>query len=206
MQAREYELILQNNPEDRAALRGLSLVLLQLGDENGAIAPLEKLVQLNPSEIYYALLLADTQEKIGDRQGAVLSYRRILDTQPGHLVALQRLVSLLVQGNRPEIAIELLKDTLKSARAANSLQPNRIDIPAVQVILGQVYAQQKRYEEAIAVYEQAIAGNPADFRPVFGKALVLKTLGRNREAQILFQTAFDLAPAQYKPQIAQEAL
>lgn len=206
MQAREYEVILQNYPEDRAALRGLSLVLLQLGDENGAIAPLQKLVQLNPAETYYALLLADTQEKIGDRQGAVLGYRRILDMQPGHLVALQRVVKLLVEGNRPEIAIELLKDTLKTARDANRIQPNRIDVLAVQVILGQVYAQQKRYEEAIAVYEQAIAGNPADFRPVFGKALVFKTLGRNREARILFQTALDLAPAQYKQQIAQEAL
>jgi tetratricopeptide (TPR) repeat protein len=71
----------------------------------------------------------------------------------------------------------------------------------VQLILGQVYATQQRYDEAIAVYDQAIKANNQDFRPVLAKASILKQQGKTEQAKALFENAAALAPTQYKEEI-----
>ena len=75
----------------------------------------------------------------------------------------------------------------------------------MQTILGQVYAQQERYAEAIAVYDEAMKVDEKDFRPLLGKALVLRRQGNNEEATQLFNVAGELAPSQYRDQIKQLA-
>ncbi|XGV98812.1 MAG: tetratricopeptide repeat protein [Leptolyngbya sp. BL-A-14] len=200
-QAKGYELVLQREPENPTALRGLLEARLGLGDVKGAIAPLEKLAKLNPNETEYAILLAQAKQQTNDPEGAAQTYRDVLKTKPGDRNALQGLTNLLLQQNRPEAAVGLLQDTIKTAPQANKIQPNSVDVGSVQVILGQVYASQKRYDEAIAVYDEAAKGNKQDFRPVLGKALILKEQGKTEAAKPLFTSAAELAPAQYKDQI-----
>ncbi len=49
-QAREYELVLQQEPNNQTALQGLVNARIQLGDLDGAIAPLDRLIALNPKD------------------------------------------------------------------------------------------------------------------------------------------------------------
>lgn len=200
-QVKGYELVLQREPDNITALRGLLEARLALGDIKGATEPLEKLAKLNPNETYYAILLAQAKQQLQDPEGAAQVYRNILATKKGDLNALVGLVGLLQKQNRPEAAIGLLQDTLKEAPQANQIQAGSIDVPSVQVILGGVYADQKRYSEAIAIYDEAAKGDKQDFRPVLGKALALKAQGKTEEAKPLFNTAAELAPARYKDQI-----
>jgi tetratricopeptide (TPR) repeat protein len=204
-QARGYELVVQREPDNETALRGLLETRLKLQDIPGAIAALEKLVALNPERTDYAVLLAQGKQQIGDRDGASTVYRSILETQPGNINALQGYVNLLLIESRPEAAIGLLEDTLKTAPQANQIQPGSIDVVSVQVILGQVYADQQRYEEAIAVYDEAMKSEPEDFRPIYAKAIVWQNQGKLAEAKPLFETAAQLAPPQYRDQIQQQA-
>ncbi|MEG3926467.1 tetratricopeptide repeat protein [Microcoleus sp. D3_18a_C4] len=209
-QARGYELVLQREPDNVTALRGLLQVRLELigqgvGDIKDAIAPLEKLASLNPETTEYGILLAQAKERTGDREGAAQAYRSILASKPGEIKALQGLVNLLLVQQRPEAAIGLLQDTLKAAPAANLAKPESVDVTSVQLILGQVYAVQKRYEEAIAIYDESAKANPKDFRPTLGKAIVLKEQGKTDEAKTLFDRASELAPPNYKDQINQLA-
>jgi len=212
LQAQEkgYELVLKREPENATALRGLLETRLQLiqsgtGEVKSVVDPLEKLVKINPNETRYAVLLAQVKQQLGDRESAAQVYRTVLATNPGDLNALQGLVLLLVDQKRPEAAIGLLEDTLQTAPQANKLKPGSVDVPAVQLLLGQVYAEQKRYGEAIALYDQVSGANKQDFRPFLGKALLMRQQGKNEAAQPLFQEATSLAPPQYKDQIKQLA-
>jgi len=202
-QAKGYESVVQREPQNSSALRGLLEVRLKMGDIKGAIAPLEQLVKLNPEQTDYAVLLAQAKQKTGDREGAAQTYRNILNSKPGNLNALQGLVSLLTEQNRPEAAIGLLQDTLKTATPINDMKPGTVDTISVQLLLGQVYASQKRFAEALTIYDEAIKTSKQDFRPVLAKALILKEQGKVAEAKPLFASAVSLAPAQYKDQVKQ---
>jgi cytochrome c-type biogenesis protein CcmH/NrfG len=65
VQARGYELVLKREPDNQVALRGLMEARLQMKNPKGAIAPLQKLVQLNPGKQEYKMLLAQVKQRAG---------------------------------------------------------------------------------------------------------------------------------------------
>ncbi|NEQ34514.1 MAG: tetratricopeptide repeat protein [Leptolyngbya sp. SIO4C5] len=203
--AKGYELVLQREPDNQTALRGLVEARIQLQDVEGVVEPLEKLAELNPDVPDYQVLLGQTKQRIGDLEGAAQAYRAVLSSSPGNMNALQGLVALLIQQERPQAAIGLLQDTLKTAEQANQVQAGSVDTTSVQLLLGQVYAEADRLDEAIAIYDKAIEQDAQDFRPLLAKALVLQEQGKEDEAKPLFDNATALAPDQFKDQIQQLA-
>jgi tetratricopeptide (TPR) repeat protein len=180
----------------------LLAVRLKQQDLPGAIATLSELAQHRPNQPEYQILLAQAQQYTGDYEEAAATYRNLLSSDPTNIKALQGMVNLLLQQDLPEAAIGLVQDTLKTVAQENPLQPQQMEIVPLQLLLGKVYVGQERYEDAIAVYNQAIEVDAKDFRPVLAKALVLQKQGKTQESQSLLTTAFSLAPARYKDQIA----
>ncbi|PPS44161.1 tetratricopeptide repeat protein [Chroococcidiopsis sp. TS-821] len=203
--ARGYEVVLQREPENQTALRGLVKARLELLDLQGAVAPLEKLAALNPTETEYGLLLAEVKQRLGDREGEAAAYRSILAESPGNLQALEGLANIQLREKRPAEAVTLLQNTLANAQQADRNQSS-IDVNAVRLLLAQVYATQQNYDEAIAIYDELISNNKQDFRPVLAKAMALQQQGKSEEAKPLFDSAASLAPAQYKERINQLAI
>jgi tetratricopeptide (TPR) repeat protein len=200
-QARSYEIVLEREPDNEVVLRGLLQTRVQMGDIEGAIVPLERLVNLYPERTDYAILLGQAKQEIGDREGAADVFRDVLSASPGNMRAMQSLVGLLVEEGRPESAIGLLEDTLKTADDLNQIQAGSIDVASVQLLLGQVYVELGRDDQALAIYDEAIRVSEDDFRPILSKAILLQDLGRDGEAQPLFASAEALAPAEFKDEI-----
>ncbi|NJN22393.1 MAG: tetratricopeptide repeat protein [Leptolyngbya sp. RL_3_1] len=203
--ARGYELVLEREPDNETAILGLVETRIQLGDLQGVVEPLAKLSDMNPDIPEYRVLLGQTKQALGDSDGAAEAYRNVLTNRPGEMNALQGLVQLLLAQDRPQAAIGLLQDTLQTAVQTNDLQAGTIDVVSVRLLLGEVYVQQERFEDAIDAYDEAIAQAAEDFRPLLAKALVLRDLERQGEASSLFAQAEALAPDQYKDQIRQMA-
>ena len=135
-QVRGYELILQKEPNNQAALMSVIDVRLRQGRFEATIAPLEKLVELNPNRVVYGVLLAQTRQQFGNIEGSVQAYRNVLAIRPLEISALSGLVSLMVQQNRSGEAIRLLQDTLQNTEIINTQKTETLSITVVFNFLG----------------------------------------------------------------------
>ena len=199
-----YQKVLEREPENDTALRGLLEIRLKQKDLQGAITPLEKLAQIHTEQNEYTILLAQAKQQISDYEGSAAAYRQVLATHPGDIFALGGITNLFLIQNLPERAIALLKDTIKLAQKDDSETNESIDLTSVELLLGELYVNQERYNEAIALYDEIAQAEEDDFRPIFAKALVLEKQDDIESAKPLLENAYTLAPAEYKDQIGKE--
>ncbi|NJM98727.1 MAG: tetratricopeptide repeat protein [Phormidesmis sp. RL_2_1] len=204
-----YKKVLEREPENETALIGIIEAQIALGDLSGTVEPLEKLANLKPEVPEYSIALAQTKQQLGELEGAAQIYRRVLTQVPGNVQALEGLVALLVSQDRTEAAVGLLRDTLTTADQTNELSPGSVDKLSVKLLLGQVLVEQQKYDDALKLYDEAIADAQAasptlpDFRPTLAKALVLQEQGDKAAAKGLFDQALSMAPVQYKDGVQQ---
>lgn len=198
-----YQLVLEREPENQNALQGLLEVRLQQNNIKEAIEPLEKLARLNPQQSDYTILLAQAKQQTGDYEGAIAAYRSILASQPRDIQTLKGITDLFIAQNRGEEAVSLVQNTIIEAAKDKSAL---VEATSLQLLLGEVYIEQERYLEALAIYEQAIKSDLKDFRPLLAKALILQKQGKATEAQPIFEEAVSLAPVQFKDQIKKMSL
>ena len=203
-EASGYQKVLEREPNNDTALNGLLKIRLQQKDLKSAIAPLATLAKLHPEQTEYSTLLAQAKSQIEDYEGAAAVYKEVLAEHPGDIYALGGITNLYLTQQLPERAITLLKKTIKLADNTDSPQAGSINREAVELLLGELYTNQKRYGEAIALYDQLAQVNQTDFRPILAKALVLEKKGDLSAAQPVLQKAYIAAPEQYKDQIGQE--
>ena len=203
-EASGYQKVLEREPNNETALRGLLQIKLQQKDIAGTIAPLEKLTHVDPEQTEYGVLLAQAKQQIEDYEGAAAAYKEVLAEHPGDLYALGGITNLYLVRELPERAIALLKKTIESAEGADSSTAVAINQESVELLLGEVYANQERYGEAIALYDRLAELDQTDFRPILAKALVLEQKGDLEAAKPILQQAYVAAPENYKDQIGQE--
>ncbi|MEM8674566.1 MAG: tetratricopeptide repeat protein [Cyanobacteria bacterium P01_G01_bin.67] len=203
-EASGYQKVLEREPDNDTALNGLLKIKLQQKDIEGAIAPLGQLAKLHPELTEYTTLLAQAKQQLGDYEGAAAAYNDVLAEHPGDIYALGGITNLYLSQELPERAIALLKKTIKLATSSDSADGTGIDEEAVELMLGELYANQKRYGEAIALYDELAKENQADFRPILAKALVLEQKGDFKAAQPILEKAYVAAPEKYKDQIGNE--
>lgn len=203
-EASGYEKVLSREPDNDTALNGLLNIRLQQKDLENAIAPLTKLATLHPEQTEYSTLLAQAKQQLEDYEGAAAAYNQVLADHPGDIYALGGITNLYLIQDLPERAIALLKKTINLATKDETPLAAAIDQEAVELLLGELYANQERYGEAIALYDELAQADQNDFRPILAKALVLEKQGDLTAAQPVLEKAYVAAPEKYKDQIGNE--
>jgi len=203
IQIEGFEAVLKSDPKNQTALIGLVNLRNQLGKARETIEPLQTLADTFPEQPEYRMTLARVYVELKEPQNASAEYRKILTTKPGYLPALQSIVSIELTDKRPEAAIGILQDTIKTAETANKIQANSIDTNEVRWILGEVYRQQNRIDDSIAIYDQMVKEDARNFRPYVGKAQLRQIQGKEDEAKKLFDKGLELAPAEFKDEVKQ---
>jgi tetratricopeptide (TPR) repeat protein len=204
-----YELVLEREPDNVNALQGLLENRLRQGNLKDAIAPLERLSQLIPEQIEYTLLLAQTKQQLQDYEGASNIYRNLLASNPLDIRTLKGLSDLFILQKRDAEAIQTVQNAITQAikiRGADPNEENSANVTSVQLLLGEIYLQQNRVNDAIALYDNTSQMSPDDFRPILAKAIVLNQQGQTKAAEPIFQQALILAPTQYKETVKQMSL
>jgi Tfp pilus assembly protein PilF len=165
-------------------LRGETLLLRE--DRAGARDAFEKASTLAPKSTVLLLLVADLEEKAAAYDTAIERYRRVLELQPGNVVALNNLAyALAVRRNQPAEALPL-------ARRAASLAPR---LGTVLDTLGWIEHLLGNHAVAVNVLADAVRYAPAEAEIRLHSALANAAAGRSQEAARELERALKLDPS-----------
>lgn len=129
-----------------------------------------------------SLDLAIQHHNVGDLPKAEGLYKRILQTEPNHPVALHLLGVIALQVDRIDIAVELI------TKAINIIP----DYADAHSNLGNALQALKRFDEAVVHYHKAINIKPDYAEAHFNLGVSLKALERLDEAVVHFQKAVNI--------------
>ncbi|HSN53400.1 MAG TPA: tetratricopeptide repeat protein, partial [Candidatus Sulfomarinibacteraceae bacterium] len=136
--------------DDPALHFNLGLARVGTGDWAGAVTPLRAAVELAPNLVEARVLLASAHERLGDRAAAVAAYEAALVLAPDRVDVANNLAWLLATAPEARLrdgprAVELATSAVSSMRA-----------PATLDTLAAALAEAGRFDEAVAVLEEAL--------------------------------------------------
>jgi superkiller protein 3 len=212
----EYERAVALDPKMAEAFLNLGILLLQT-DPASAVKPLQKAVDLLPSQSRPRLLLAMAQERSGDLAGAATSFEGAARLDAQDTEALLHLGNLYLKLNRPAEAEAKFRSALeaqpKSAAAALGIaqsleaqgKPDAADAyqtylelqPAdagARARLVHLLLAQQKYDAALAELDRADAGKPPSSDSLRMRADIQIAQKKLDDAVGTLQQAIKLAP------------
>lgn len=150
-----YERVLSFDEDHFDALLGLSDIHRAGGEEEKAVALLERAVAAYPDSAQASMALGEARARAGQWGDAEKEYRAVLELAPDRQQAYEGLaVSLAAQGKTDE-AVDVLKQAVgRFMRKPSQARFNRQ--------LGDMLYGLGRYDEAKDVYEQSVLASPGD--------------------------------------------
>ena len=177
---REYQLAIQFNPGSARAHHFYGTLLSPLGRQNEAIAELRRAVELDPSGLFYRVVLADVYYTARQYENAVKEYEKTIALDPNFSPAHQGLGTTLVQmGRRTEAIAEFER--------AQATSP---DAGAVDAWLAYAHASAGKKTEALDILQRMKESSKSRFVPPIQFALVYTGLGEKEQAFRWLETAF----------------
>jgi tetratricopeptide (TPR) repeat protein len=173
----------------------LGTVLIELKDWNGAKKALEKTIELEPGLFKAYYKLAQVDEELDDQQSALKHYTESIEKGPSFLPAYNALGSLYADLGYLDHAVQVAQSALKVA------QPGSDEASKIHNLLGTVYQQQKKYDEAITQFRAALEITPGMRDAVFSLGWTYATQGNKEEGKRYLKKFLSIAgdaPAHYQ--------
>ena len=167
----------------RMVIRGETL--LTRDDQAGARQAFEKAIALAPKAVGLHVMVANLEEAAAEYDAAIARYRKILELQPGNIIALNNLAyALAVRSNQPA-------EALPFAKRAASLAPRN---GAILDTLGWIEHLLGNHDVAADIFRDAVQVMPADAEIRLHAAIVYAAAGRDEESKKELEEALRLDP------------
>jgi tetratricopeptide (TPR) repeat protein len=176
--------ILQQDPEQAAALNLLGGVTCQMGNPEQAIELIRQAIVLNSHQPEFYVNLGIAYQALGHWKQAISSYQNALELQPDWIDGYQKMGDLLLEKGRFDDANIYYQKLLK-------LQPKSA---IAYFKLGLIAKERGKLDEAIPLYQNAIQLQPnlIDAYNYLGQAFICQ--GKFEQAIPLHQRALELQP------------
>ncbi|KAI5077950.1 hypothetical protein GOP47_0007774 [Adiantum capillus-veneris] len=194
--------ILDTDPTNLSALECLAKTLMDDDDLSRALLVLEKLEELQPTELEWKYLKADVYDLIGKSELAKKIFEDILQLEPFSSRALQGLVLAMDRLDEGDSAMKILEDTWNRARGEN----NHEEAQNFGMLIGQVHTFKGRMQEALQHYKKMIEEDANDYRPFLCQGIIYSVLGELDKAEENFQISEKLCPKDLKQREAFDGL
>ena len=208
--------LIEVRPQELAGYERLAKVYAAEGNPQGVIADLEAYRRAQPGSAVVAFQLAGAYQAFGRRDEAAAVYRAVMaqgnKSEGAAAQAAMKLADLEVQAGRPVEALEALAgamggtaDSALLARTAQLLEvlpdPAKVYGEAQRLVaddekraapfllVGMLAENLKRPQEAIALYDKAIARDPKGDKAYSRKADLLIAQGRQPDALAVYEAA-----------------
>ena len=155
----------------------LGTVLMELEDWKAAQTAFSKALELDPSLFKAHFKLGRCSEELEDPQNALYQYTDAIKTGPRFLPSYSALGRLYADLKYPDHASQVLREALKVAMPGTEEEAN------VHHLLGTVYQQQRKFDEAINEFQAALAIVPGMQDALFSLGWTYALQGNDEEAK-----------------------
>jgi tetratricopeptide (TPR) repeat protein len=162
----------------------LAECLLRIGDVRGAANTAREAIALDPEDAWPHRIYSLALREMGKRRHALAAAREAVRLAPAEPIGYYVLGRLQLESRK-------FDDADRSADEAARLTPHALE---GHLLKADVARGRRRWKEAEALYRRALSIEPANWVVVNNYALVLKHLGRQREAIAAFENAARLNP------------
>ncbi|MEA5536212.1 tetratricopeptide repeat protein [Crocosphaera sp. XPORK-15E] len=140
--------------------------------------------QENPESLEFWLEQAEQQLKLGDLEGAIASWEKVLEIDPNFIQAWHNRASALGELGQFEEAIASFDRVI-------ALNPQEFQSLNGK---GLVLYNMGQFEEAIVCFERVIEGQPSYYQAWYNRASALEQLGRVEEAIAYYRKTVEIQP------------
>jgi len=183
---KSFKTAIDKQPKDPNAYNALSDLYIRDKNFDAAAAVIQSGLQQQPDNLNLRFASAGLQVQKGAPDAAMAQYEAILKDQPGSLLAINNIVSLMLDYRSD-------KDSLARAYAmAESLKSS--SIPQFQDTYGWAQFKQQDYKGAISTLEAAQAKAPKVAALHYHLGMSYAATGDRDKAREQFKTALDLEP------------
>jgi Flp pilus assembly protein TadD len=152
-------------------------------NDRKALRAIDEALDADRGNIDLLMSTAVLRIKREDDDDAIRLFRRVVELQPNHVLALNNLATMLAER---QDQLDDAKMYVERAISASGRQPALLDT------LGTILVRAQQPEPAIAALEEAVAGAVTDPRYYFHLAAAYDGGGRTADAQRALQTASEL--------------
>ncbi|XP_020108168.1 protein SLOW GREEN 1, chloroplastic-like [Ananas comosus] len=184
---------LASHPDDADALRALMELKIKAGKLPDAIAIVDRLILLDPSDADLPLLKYHLYCSNGDAAVARRGFEELLEKDPLLVEAYHGLILASSQSGNPE-ELDLIAKRIEGAMEACKKEKRKDDLRDFKLLTAQIKVIQGKYEDSLKIYGDLAREEPSDFRPYLCQGIVYSLLMKKDEAEKQFEKYRRLVP------------